>query len=1017
MPGVVNLYRRAGHIQERLSVPQKIAIFIFKLLFIVALFVLIFRPQTFGLREDLFKNVTPYTLWEVIQHVDPGRAVLWLGFAVLVKLIGIMAGVVRWRVLLRAQGVHIPFWYLTKCWFWGRAIGLFLPGTLGLDGYRLVESSRYTGEVVKCTTVVVVEKLSGFIALFTLVFFTVPLGLRLFNINLALLGAVLTVLMVFIAGSLLMLLNPRVIQVLVSVVPLPGKLQNLVNKFGAAALAYSTRRGALFAALALGLTVHLGICFMYFGTAMAVRAAGVSVLDVLFAAPLIIVGSVLAPTVSGVGVREFIMTGVLKAKAGAEHAFLAGHLGLWVGEIIPLIISLPLLLFTGRPNREELMEEADEVRAAARDIDTHIEIPPEEARRYRKRLVNGLAAGVFGGLIGGAVVGLAEAGWINATLEGLTELGAFWWGPPVYAALFLPVGVGAACALLFLYLLFDRFPRPQITFALSLGGVLGAGALIIGMFRYGRDILAGHVMTSSDYLTVGGFALTCALVAAAIGAAATVWARGGLVKGIAAGIAALLILFAGGAAASKVLAPAPRTIAFTPGDANGPNVIFMVADALRADYLPLFSSDAVAKTPNLQALADDGIMFQGHFSQASWTKPAFATLFSGLYPEAHTATSKTAALPDEVTTFPELLSDAGYFTKGFANNPNITAIFNFDQGFTDYVDLKPDLLFGATSSASKLSMYEVLRKVRNKVRAKIPGAPMRVTDFYQPADEITSAGFGWLDGSERPSDAPFFLFLHYMDSHDPFMDWANPGVGYARNLLGDPDPERYREPMISAYNQEIEYMDHEMGRFIEGLKARGLYDDSLIVFTADHGEEFYDHDGWWHGQTLYDEVLYVPLIIKLPGNANAGQASQDLARHIDVGPTILSFAGVSQADAMSGKPLLSRDGTPANQTTTFAYAENDFEGNVLQAARTKDAKLITANEENKRDLAPVAFYDLHADPYEQQNLAGEGDPREETLRGILDQMQEFIHENAAEPTLVEESTEELQEQMENLGYL
>ncbi|MCC6145305.1 MAG: flippase-like domain-containing protein, partial [Candidatus Hydrogenedentes bacterium] len=334
-----------------------------KITFVVALFVFLFRPETFGFDPLLFKDVSPSSLWEALKQIDPTTAALWFTFAMGIKIAGIFCGVLRWRILLRAQGVHIPFWYLTKCWFWGRAIGLFLPGTLGLDGYRLVESSRHTGEVVKCTTVIVVEKLTGFIALFSLVFLTLPLGLRLFPINLALLGVVLLALGAFISVTLLLLLQPRIIQVFVASVPLPRKVHVQVHKFAVAATAYSAHRGALFKALGLGICVHLAICLMYFGTASAIRAQGTDLLDILFASPLLIVGTVFAPTVSGVGVREVVMTTLLGGTAGQAQALLFSHLGMWFGDVFPLVLSLPLLLLTGRPNRESLLEEIAAVRA------------------------------------------------------------------------------------------------------------------------------------------------------------------------------------------------------------------------------------------------------------------------------------------------------------------------------------------------------------------------------------------------------------------------------------------------------------------------------------------------------------------------------------------------------------------------------------------------------------------------------------------------------------------------------
>jgi arylsulfatase A-like enzyme len=258
-----------------------------------------------------------------------------------------------------------------------------------------------------------------------------------------------------------------------------------------------------------------------------------------------------------------------------------------------------------------------------------------------------------------------------------------------------------------------------------------------------------------------------------------------------------------------------------------------------------------------------------------------------------------------------------------------------------------------------------------------------------------------------------------MDPHDPFMDWEQPGIGYARARMEHPDADTYLEPMKKAYKLEIEYMDEHLGRLFEGLRELGVYDDSVIIFTADHGEEFYDHEGWWHGQTLYDELIHVPLMMKLPKNTGAGTILADFARHIDLAPSILALAGLRAAETMKGSALVTLDGRPAAYGPQYVYAENDFEGNVLEAVRTRDRKLIHANVDNRRGLKPVEFYDLATDPAEQNNLADQPEMAVEqaALAKTLDDMEAFIREDAAEPLLLEGSLEEQRERLENLGYM
>lgn len=1004
---------------------KKVLAFSFKLAFIIALFVLLFRPETYGFPKDLFKDITPAKLWQDLRGIDPGTAAIWFSFAVLIKLAGIFSGITRWRILLRAQGVHIPFWYLTKCWFWGRAIGLLLPGTLGLDGYRLVESARHTREPIRCATVIAVEKLTGIIALFSLVFLTLPLGLRLFDINLALLGIVLAILAVFVGVSLLLLLQPRVIQIFMASLPVPAAIHAKVNKLGIAATAYSAHRKSLFLALFFGICVHLGTCLMYFGTASAIRAENTGLLDILFASPLIIVGSVFAPTVSGMGVREVVMTTLLGGNSSPSQALLFGHLGLWFGEVIPFILSVPLLLLTGRPNREKLLDEIAEVRAkVGTGNESDLRLDDAELAYYRRRVMGTLTAGWFGGIVAGAVLAVAEVEWVRSIFGSFSGTGPYLWGVLVYGFVFGAVGKVVAFGLLFFYLLFNRFAPIWWSYALGFAGALGGGGLIFGLFRLRRDVYDGHMPDTGGLLqlvlAVGGVALVMGgllllhsrLLARRTGRPAVLIAGGVVVYGLCVGAAVLL----GGMRSTPEDIPTD-TVAKAPA-ASGPNLILIAVDTLRADYLPAYNPEIETKTPNLDAFMADAVRYEHGFSQASWTKASFGSIFSGMYPECHTAVTKTASLPQDVETVAELLQAGGYHTQGYANNPNITSIFGYDQGFDEYVDLKKKVHFAAPRSATSLAMYEILLKVREVVNKRL-GRPIQVTDYYQPATAVKETVLEWVDGAERPEDRPFFLFVHFMDPHDPFMAPEAPGGGYGRKRMGNPDPDVHLDGMRKAYIGEIEYLDRELGAFLEGLKQRGLYEDSLIVLTADHGEEFHEHGGWWHGQTLYEEQTHVPFVIKLPGNARAGEVNTHIARNLDLAPTFLHFAGLEKGAAMQGQSLYDATGNPTNATIGYSYAENNFEGIVLQAIRTGAHKLIRANEGNKRNLPSRALFDMHTDPGEQHNRAGEEAlaPVQTQLDDAIDGYLQICEENAVEPAPPAVLDAETAGQLDSLGYL
>ncbi len=206
--------------------------------------------------------------------------------------------------------------------------------------------------------------------------------------------------------------------------------------------------------------------------------------------------------------------------------------------------------------------------------------------------------------------------------------------------------------------------------------------------------------------------------------------------------------------------------------------------------------------------------------------------------------------------------------------------------------------------------------------------------------------------------------------------------GTARRTRGSriPNPDasladKYR----AAYDGEIAYLDGQLARLFDGLKASGLYDRCVIVLTADHGEEFHEHGGWWHGTTLYDEQITVPLIVKPPRGGQTGVVNDAIVSSLDVAPTILSLAGVPAPDTMIGKALGLTAGAPGPRDHSFA--EQDLEGNILQAFRSEDWKLIQANPGNPRGLPPRQLFAIAKDPHEQNDLAASRARRGRDPRG------------------------------------
>jgi len=613
-----------------------------------------------------------------------------------------------------------------------------------------------------------------------------------------------------------------------------------------------------------------------------------------------------------------------------------------------------------------------------------------------------LGAGLAGGLLAGAAVGAAEAIAAWAHVHGAGEMPAVAWALLAYGAVGAVggLGVGVVAALLGI----DGFGA-------ALAGV-GAGlGFVVGRFRIVRDVFLEQMPRGTLPLVVqlGALIVVLALAVALWRGLRGADARRGVLTRP--GLVALMVLFAAaawtGAMRLRDRAEAPPPVERAAAPAGAPNVILIMVDTLRADGLSSYGNQAIA-TLHIDALGRDGLRYANAFAQASWTRPSVATVLTGLYPSSHGAVHKADRLPDRVETLAEALRRGGYRTVGFPNNANVSETFNFQQGFDEYQYLAPDLFFWADEPAAQLTLYSTLRLVRERFLAR----SVQVRHYYQPAEEVTRRVREWLDGGRGDDTAPFFLFVHYMDPHDPYFVHPYNGEGYARVANPNP-PAAVAEKYKRLYDGEIVYLDAHIGALVADLRARGLYDSTVIVLTADHGEEFREHGGWWHGTTLYDEQIHVPLVVKPPGGGG-GRVIGSLATSLDIMPTVLALAGMPLPGVLQGQPLPLTDAHVDGRSAVFA--EEDLEGNVLTAVRTQQWKLITANPGNPRGLPPEQLFDVQEDRGEQADVLTRAPAEAETMRAELGRavLQSRAQAGATEQAGTDAAT---QERLRALGYI
>lgn len=433
------------------------------------------------------------------------------------------------------------------------------------------------------------------------------------------------------------------------------------------------------------------------------------------------------------------------------------------------------------------------------------------------------------------------------------------------------------------------------------------------------------------------------------------------------------------------------------------NVILIVIDALRSDHLGCYGYHRQT-SPNLDALAGEGAVFETCYAQSSWTLPSVASILTSLYPTMHGTTLHGDKLPDEVTTIAEILKEEGYITYGYVANPNIKSIFNFNQGFDFFDDyLMRDRMYYAA--------LRCLPYYRDNLRAWT-GRSFTFSD----RDNIKLANERIVPWLKRYSHENFFMYIHYMDPHRPYSP-----------------PKRYRtmypyvendivSKYISLYDGEIRFADEYMNKLLDTLKLLGIYDKTLIVITSDHGEAFGEHGDFEHGKTIYQEQLKVPLIMKFTGSIPPGKVVKQAVRLIDVVPTILDVLGVTNSDKMEGSsllPLIEGDSNTDSREDIFVE-ENLSNKSILDGVISHNRlKYVNTKKSEVRDIAELGseeLYDLETDPGEFYNLIKQKPESLKLLRRRLAAFKEHCEERAIVAPKTKLDSETIR-QLKSLGYL
>jgi arylsulfatase A-like enzyme len=435
-----------------------------------------------------------------------------------------------------------------------------------------------------------------------------------------------------------------------------------------------------------------------------------------------------------------------------------------------------------------------------------------------------------------------------------------------------------------------------------------------------------------------------------------------------------------------------------------PNVLVLLVDTLRADHLGPWGASP-SPSPHLDALAPKGVVFERAIAQAPWTLPSVATLFTGLYPRWHGVVGRSwrhgtppgtkpdadwAFLSDVLPTIATTANRAGISTIGVSANPLVSRENNLAHGFETFVELRP-------------------RKGGEEGWAR--------------ADEVNAPFLAWVD---RNQGRRFFAWLQYMETHDPYEPapgtrppdppGLNPEVraGLVRNLA-EAIRKGERPPLTDVelrylralYDGAITAWDVALDRLLAGLQARGILDHTVVIITADHGEEFQEHGLLGHRKQLFDESIHVPLMIVGPGIAPERRADQ--VQGIDLFPTVAARLGVPPPSGLPGHDVLAAD-VPRDRR---AWSETRYGAGPggddieLDSLRSPGRKLIWAPTIDGKQL-----YELPADPGEHTNRWGDDPAGDELLRDLTRR-----RDTAPPPPPVSGGDPALQEKLRNLGYL
>ncbi len=444
-------------------------------------------------------------------------------------------------------------------------------------------------------------------------------------------------------------------------------------------------------------------------------------------------------------------------------------------------------------------------------------------------------------------------------------------------------------------------------------------------------------------------------------------------------------------------------------DEMKPNVLLVVIDSLRADFI---ASDLM---PRFNELRGEAVNFDRAFAQGISSAPSMASMLTGTWPLDY---GGHWYLHESRTTIAEILKANGYHTAAIHSNPNLSRLRNFDKGFDFYDESFLPWVVPQIVDA----LPEGLLPLANKFFRLLQTRP------YLPAERLNQITLRRIRNANRP----WFFWMQYMDVHGPYLSHRrNPYLDKLRaemlyqKAMKNPGQlaSEEKEELKTNYQAEISYLDRQLGGLVTEFRDLGLWDEMLVVITADHGDEFGEHGLFGHKNKPYEELIHVPLMIKFPVSfpVEPGTCIAQPVRLLDVLPTILDVNRISVGNSIQrqieGKSLvpLAQTGDDGSSLFDYIVIEKEVKGSdkLRIGIRTEEWKFIFDGEEQTQEL-----YHLAEDPMEQQNVIDDYPEIAGEFEDVLKQRLSQIAERSASIKIPDISeSKEVEERLKALGYI